>query len=298
MGIMKIVKGLKSLQIAVMPTSGLIADAKFEQLSLNLEGTFKMNQEEDTQTKIYVEEQDAALDTILKKGDFMFETDIPDYQYDVVHRLLGATKKEVWVEGAKVQRVSLPDSAQYIYMMFKIIPKDGIEQFFITRGQVSAYMTGNLSKTEPLNIHLKVTALIPLIGEDTAVKYDIKEGTNPGYLLGDPLDKKTTIWATLWGSLTGASAGGVILTVDGDVQSPAIADVDFSAITGGQDIVDILNGLTTKATWSWDEDAFRFKVTSNTVGSASTILVAAGSTTNIIVESLLNMAGVTPVAGS
>ena len=43
MGVQKIVKGLDYLGFAEMPESGLIANAEFIRLALNLEGSFKMN---------------------------------------------------------------------------------------------------------------------------------------------------------------------------------------------------------------------------------------------------------------
>lgn len=296
MGIIKTVKGLKSLLIADIPVSGKIADAEFHQLALNLEGTVKVNQEEDSQTDINVEEQDAPLDTILKKGKFMFESDIPDMQYSVAHEILGAEKKEnIDVEGGKVTRVYIPDSAQYIYKMLKIVPKDGIEQLYFTRAQISAYITGNLSKTETLNVHLKATALIPLKGETNSVCYDIIEGTNHGYILGLPLAVDTD-WISTWGAV---ASGDFKITVDNGTPVEVTA-LDFSSIEGGQDVVNILNANTDGVTWSWDEDAFRFKVTSNSAGSTSTVELAAVTSpnTDLRVKGLLNMINSTPVAGS
>ena len=148
MGIRKTVKGLKGIYYSPVPASGLISDAEWTQLALNLEGTFTMNQEEDEQTDIYVEEQDVPIDTILKKGKFMIESDIPNFQYDVAQRMLGATKTaDLDADGEPVTRVYLPNEAQYIYGMFKIVPRDGVKQFYLPYAQIGSYITGNLSKT-------------------------------------------------------------------------------------------------------------------------------------------------------
>lgn len=295
MGIIKTVKGLSAIYYSPLPASGLVADAVWDQLSVNLEGTFTMNQEEDEQTDIFIEEQDVPLDTILKKGKFIVESDIPDFQFSVAERVLGATKQaSVDAEGASVTRVSLPDSAQYIYGMFKIVPRAGVEQFYITRGQINGYVTGNLSKTETLNIHLKITALVPLNGGEAAIMYDIKEGTNPGYLFGDPFAADYDL-ITAWAAV---SNGGLSVTVDGGT-AQILTDVDFSGITSTADIVNILNDNTTGATWSFDVNEYRFYLQSNTTGSASTIAIAtSATTTNLNVATLLNMQDATPVAGS
>jgi hypothetical protein len=178
--------------------------------------------------------------------------------------------------------------------MFKIVPKKGVEQFYITRGQISAYITGNLSKTEPLNMHLKVTALIPLKGETNAVEYDIVSGTNPGYLLGTTFDPD---WDVV-DAFDSVTAGAVTVTIDGGTPQ-AITGLNFSTITTTAGIIDILNAATTGAIWSFDENEYRFKLTSNSLGAASTVAVTnGGSGTNLNVTTLLGTNGQTPVAGS
>jgi hypothetical protein len=301
MGIRKIVVGLEGLYYSPVPASGLIADANWENLALHLEGTFNMNQAEDEQTDVYVEEQDVPVITILKKGKFTFESDVLDFQYDVAQKLLGATKSDSQdAEGKKVARVKMPNLAQYLYGMWKIVPRDGVEAFYIPYGQIGAYISGSLSKTEPLKLHLKVTALIPLNGETSHVMYDILEGTNPAYVLGNTFEPDYDI-VDAWDGITTGALGAVNLTVSGVLQQ--VHGLDFSAISTVADIVDALNAATTGAIWSFDENEYRFKITTNAVGSSVSIVVsdtsyATGTPTNLNVVTLLNMNGCVPVAGS
>ena len=61
----------------------------------------------------------------------------------------------------------------------------------------------------------------------------------------------------------------------------------------------VLNAAFTGATWSFNEDEYRMKVTSDSVGSGSTIVLIDGTTgTAIRGVTMLNMSASTPVAGS
>lgn len=287
--------GLEGIYWSPIPESGLIKYAKWERVSLNLEGTFSINQEEDELTDIFVEEQDIPLKTVGKKGKIIVESDIPDFKFSVAERLLGAYKETgIEQDGETGTMVYLPSSFQYLYGMFKVVPKEGVNAFFLPYAQISSYISGNLSKTETLNIHMKLTALIPLKGETEAFMYMLKEGINPGYLTGLPLADDFD-FATTFGAVTDGALG---VTIDGGaIQN--LSALDFSAVTDGAGVCTVLNAATTGAKWTFNPEEFRFVLTSGTVGTGSTVAVSApGAGTNIITSSFLNMAGVTPVPGS
>jgi hypothetical protein len=288
----KTVVGLKGLYISDINGTGLISEADWEVLAVNLEGTFNITQDDTEQTDINIEESDSPIIQVLKAGAKSFDTSIPDLAYEVANRLFGATKSTETVEGVALTRVKIPDSAAYIYKMFKIVPSQGVEQFYVAKGQISAKINGPLSKTETLNIDLSVTALEPDNDTETALSYDIADGTNAGYLLGD------TLSASALTTLQAVNAGGLTLTVDGGAAQD-VNSLDFTSATDWDDVVAVLNGAFTGATWSMDVDEFRMKVTSNTTGSSSTIVLADGSTgTQIRGVTMLNMSASTPVAGS
>jgi len=288
--IRKTVLGLKGLYISDILGTGLISEANWKQLALNLEGTFSLTQDDTEETAINVEESDNPIVQILKAGKKSFTTSIPDLAFEVAQELLGATKSTEVVEGVSVTRVHLPDDASYIYKMFKIVPKQGAEQFYYTKGQVAAKINGNLSKTETLNIDLTVTALTP-DNDQTATSYDLKEGTNPAYALGNALADNAL------NTILGVTAGAMNITVDGG-SAQTITNVSFASDTDWDDVVATLNSKTSNATWSFDVDEYRMKLTSNTVGSGSSISFAVSTGVDLLSDDYLKMANGDIVSGS
>lgn len=289
----KTVVGLKGLYISDINGTGLISEADWEQLAVNLEGTFAITQEDTEQTDINIEESDNPIVQVLNAGAKSFSTSIPDLAYEVANRLFGATKAAQVVEGQSLTRVYLPDSAAYIYKMFKIVPAQGVEQFYVAKGQISAKVNGNLSKTETLNIDLDVTALEPDNTTETAFSWDVADGTNPGYLLGDTMTENALDTLVAAGNTCGLE-----LTVDGG-SAQDVNDIDFTAATEWADVVAELNSKFTGAVWSMDEDEYRMKVTSNTTGASSTVALTDGGTgTEIRGATMLNMSASSPVQGS
>jgi hypothetical protein len=282
--------GLKGLYAAVTTGTTLIDDAQWEQLGVNLEGTFILTQEDTEETPINIEESDNPIVQVLKAGKKGFTTSIPDLAPALAIKLFGATTKVVTVEGQPKTRVVLPDSANYIYMMFKVVPTQGVDQFYYTKGQVSAKIEGTLGKTEVLNLNLTVTALTPDTVE-SAVEYDTSDGTNSGYILGNEVAE------TALASLQAISDGSVVLTVDGGTAQTK-NDLDFTSADNWADVVDELNSKFTSATWSFDVDEYRMKVASDSTGSTSTVLLSTDTGTDILASSMLNMSGVTPVPGN
>lgn len=284
--------GLKGLYIS--PLSKL-EDAQWELLAWNLKGTFTFAEEDAETTEQYVEETDLPILSSKKAGLKSFTTSIPDMAPDVAERVFGATVESVVVEGKPTKRVNMPDSAQTIYYMCKVVPKEGVEQIYFTKGDFAAKIEGTLGADEILTINLTVKALASDYGE-AGVSYDVIDtDKNAGYLLGDPMPE--TILADIQ-AIVGASK--FTYTIDGG--APVAGTADLSATVEMDDIVTTLNAATTGATWSFDEDAWRMKLTSNTTGSSSTVSVSSTSVTgddkDVLADAYLNMLDATPVPGT
>lgn len=284
--------GLKGVYIAPLST---LANAEWRQLAWNLKGTFTFAEEDAETTEQYVEETDLPILSSKKAGLKSFTTSIPDMSPQVAMDLFGATVESMVVEGKPTKRVSLPDSAQTINYMFKVVPKEGVEQIYFTKGDVAAKIEGTLGADEILTINLTVKALASDYGEKGVIYEVIDTDKNAGYLTGDRMVE--TVLADLQG-IVGTSK--FTYTVNGG--APVAGSVDLSAATSMDDVVSTLNAGTTGATWSFDEDAWRMTLTSETVGSTSTISASSTSVTgddkDVLADIYLNMLDATPVPGT
>lgn len=269
-----------------------LANASWVHLADNLEGSVSLAQEDNEETEIFVEETDTPIVKNVKAGVRTFNSSIPDLSFGVLQKLFNATAEPAVENGEDVTRVAMPDSAQFIYWMFKFVPKEGPKQFIFTKGQVSAKVNGNMSKTETVNVDLVVTALQPDTGEN-GFYIDLPKGENPGYLLGDP------VVADAVDNLAAAgNTCGLELTVDaGSAQD--VNDLDFTAATEWSEVITELNSKFTGATFSYDDEEGRLLVTSDTTGVNSSIALADGSTGAAIRgATMLNTSAAAPVQGS
>lgn len=285
--------GLKGVYISPLSK---IEDAQWELLAWNLKGTFVFSEEDAETTEQYVEETDLPILSSKTAGLKSFTTSIPDMAPSVAVRLFGATVSETMVvEGKNTKRVSLPDSAQTINYMFKIVPKSGIEQIYFTKGDVATKIEGTLTDDEVFSMGLTVKALASDFGE-TGVSYDVIDTDKySGYLLGDAM--AATVLADLT-DIVGASKFSY--NIDG--AGVVVGSVDLSAAADLDAVIVLLNAGTTGGTWSFDDNEFRMKLTSNTTGSSSSVVVSTSSVTgddkDVLADMYLNMADATPVAGS
>lgn len=294
MSIRRTTYGLEGLYISDISGAG-IPGCDWIRLGVNLEGTFTMAQEDTEETEILIEESDNPIVQILKAGKKSFTTSIPDLSFSVLQKLFGATKTEnVNAEGELVTRVKIPDSAAYIFKSFKIVPKEGVEQIYFPKGQVSAKIAGSLTKDSTLNVELTVTALTPDYEGETAMMIDQKEGDIAGYWLGNTLSDDA------FTNLTGVDDGTYDITVD-DGTEQEITGVDFSTATSWDDIVTELNSSVVGATWSFNKEEYRFIITSDnntpTDGSPSKIRITVGAGTDITGSTMLDVIGGTPMDG-
>jgi hypothetical protein len=126
--------------------------------------------------------------------------------------------------------------------------------------------------------------------------YDILSGENAGYLLGNPLPENTDLV-----SIFSAIADGEFnIAIDG-AGATDVTGIDFTSITEIPEIITALNTATTGATWSFNENEFRFKCQSDTTGVNSVIAivaVTAGSGTDIGGAGFLDVIGGDSIIGS
>lgn len=284
--------GLAGLYISPLSK---IEDAQWELLAWNMKGTFVFAEEDAETTEQYVEETDLPILSSKKAGLKSFTTSIPDMSPDVAEKLFGATVTSVTVEGKPTKRVSLPDSSQTINYMFKIVPKEGIEQIYFTKGDVATKLEGTLTDDEVFTMNLTVKALASDFGEAGVIYEVIDTDKNSGYLLGNAMAD------TILGDLTDI-VGASKFSYDIDSAGVTVGSVDLSAAADMDAVVVLLNAGTTGGTWSFDDNEFRMKLTSNTVGATSTVVVSTTSVTgddiDVLADAFLNMADATPVPGT
>lgn len=272
--------GLEGLYISDISGAG-IPGCKWSRLGVNLEGTFSLAQDDTEETEINIEESDNPIVQILKAGKRSFTTSIPSLDFGLLQQVFGATKGSapIEVDGEMEYRVSIPDSAAYIFKSFKIVPSVGASQIYFPKGQISAKIAGNLTKDSTVNVELTVTALTPDTERETAMMIDLKAGSQPGYWLGSVLNDDG-----LTNVIDATDDLSFKITVDDGTATDVVVDNSGLVESGGWDaIVEKINAALTTysmaATCSIDQEEFRLTVTSNNIepstAAPSKVVIAA-----------------------
>jgi len=285
--------GLDGFYVSPLTTIKL---AQWERIGLNMKGTFVFTEEDAETTDQYVEETDLPIFSTKKAGLKSITTEIPDMSVATFQRLFNTgTPANVVVEGAAMKRVALPDAAQTINYMCKIVPSDGVEQIYFTKGDFIAKIDGALSSEELLTIKLTVKALASGFGEK-GVEIDIKDGTNAGYVLGNSLVDGDKTEGEIVAELAALTAPKYSYTVDGTPYTDVTPNLSGETTFVG--VVEKLNAVATSATWSFNPDEYRMKLTSDTKGSTSMLTVQSTSGVDLLIAGNLDMINGETVGGS
>jgi hypothetical protein len=93
-------------------------------------------------------------------GTFTIEGDLVDVQKASAQTFLGATVSSESFTHAGVtgtyESYAIPSTAQYIYYQVRIRYASGLKAVRIAKMQVIANITGTNTKTDTLNIHIKI----------------------------------------------------------------------------------------------------------------------------------------------
>lgn len=127
------------------------------------EGTLTIMGEAPTENVIKSDFHDRNLVSLLTMGAFTIEADLVDVQKASAQTFLGATVSSESFTHAGVtgtyESYAIPSTAQYIYYQVRIRYASGLKAVRIAKMQVIANITGTNTKTDTLNIHIKLVAV-------------------------------------------------------------------------------------------------------------------------------------------
>ncbi|HPT40448.1 MAG TPA: hypothetical protein PLQ44_02495 [Candidatus Paceibacterota bacterium] len=127
------------------------------------EGTLTITGEAPTENVIKSDFHDRNLVSLLTMGAFTIEADLVDVQKASAQTFLGATVSSESFTHAGVtgtyESYEIPSTAQYIYYQVRIRYASGLKAVRIAKMQVIANITGTNTKTDTLNIHIKLVAV-------------------------------------------------------------------------------------------------------------------------------------------
>lgn len=127
------------------------------------EGTLTITGEAPTENVIKSDFHDRNLVSLLTMGAFTIEGDLVDVQKSSAQTFLGATvSSESYTYNGVTgtyESIVIPSAAQYIYYQVRIRYASGLKAVRIAKMQVIANLTGTNTKTDTLNIHIKLVAL-------------------------------------------------------------------------------------------------------------------------------------------
>lgn len=134
------------------------------------EGTLTITGEAPTENVIKSDFHDRNLVSLLTMGTFTIEGDLVDVQKASAQTFLGATLgSESFTHAGNTgtyESIIIPSAAQYIYYQVRIRYASGLKAIRIAKMQVIANLTGTNTKTDTLNIHIKLVALDSGVAND------------------------------------------------------------------------------------------------------------------------------------
>lgn len=141
--------------VSVAPIGKLAAATAWSELFYTLKDSMTITQATPTKTEIKVDQKSAAIAVTYESGDFTVEFDIPDIAQEVLETFFTKGTTEYAPTGGTAVPITLDNNI--IKKMVSIKFQSGHELIF-TNAEMVANFDGATLSTNPLNVHVTLTA--------------------------------------------------------------------------------------------------------------------------------------------
>lgn len=148
--------------VSVAPVAKVTTSTAWSEMFYTLKDSMTITQATPTKTEIKVDQKTAAIAVTYESGDFTVEFDIPDIAKEVLELFFTKGDTEYAPTGGTATAISLDNNI--IKKMVSVKFQSGHEVIF-TNAEMVANFDGSSLSTNPLNIHVTLTAKTAVGGE-------------------------------------------------------------------------------------------------------------------------------------
>lgn len=148
--------------VSVADVGKIAAATEWKELFYTLKDSMTITQATPTKTEVKVDQKSAAIAVTYESGDFTVEFDIPDIAQEVLTLFFTKGTTEYAPAGGKATAISLDNSI--VKKMVSIKFQSGHEMIF-TNAEMVANFDGSTLSTNPLNVHVTLTAKTAVGGD-------------------------------------------------------------------------------------------------------------------------------------